>query len=132
MTEQYAQPGINQLDAEPIAVQTTSITAITEILGALEDGQSLTVRIFGGGSAPGALAANNYVVNSAQVTFVREAGVGSLTPFSVPVLSQVGGPVALSFVVDDVSVPGQTICRLSIGGPAFPYDHRLKVSKIQF
>jgi len=132
MTEQYGQSGINPLDAEPIAVQTTDITAITQTLGVLEDGQSLTVRIFGGGSASAAQVLNNYVVGEARVTFVREAGVGSLTPFSVPVLSQVGGPVALSFVVDDVSVPGQTICRLSIAGPAFDYDHRLKVSKIQF
>ncbi len=133
MTLQYDQDNINLRDGIPISVLTPDITPVLVTLDVLTgDGQSLTVQLYGGGSAPGALTLNNYNVDiGAGATFIREAGAGLVTAGPLALI-QVGGPVVLTYVLDDVTTPGSTICQLSIVGPAFDYAHRLKVSKIRF
>lgn len=139
MTLQYDQDNINLRDASPISVNTPDITPVLVTLDVLTgNGQSLAVNLFGGGSAPvsagnpGGVNANNYSLTTGDAIFTREAGVGALVPAGIVVLNFTGVPAVLTFLVDDVTTPGSTICQLSIVGPAFEYAHRLKVSKIRF
>ena len=123
MTDSYNQDNINLRDASPISVQTTDITPIRVSLGALTaDGETLTVNIYGGGSAPDDLAATSYTM-AVRGTFVREAGVvaASAANFAVD-----GAGATFSLEVD-----GDT-CQLEITGPAVTVNHRLKVSTIGF
>lgn len=130
MTLQYDQPNINLRDTAPIAVTTPDATPVVIPVGIITDGQNLSISLIGGGSAPGVAVANNYVVDPGGATFVREAGVGFASV--VIGLTQAGGPVAIGFATDDVTVPGETICSIVITGPAFPYAHNLRYSAVKF
>jgi hypothetical protein len=137
MTLQYDQDNINLRDAAPISVTTPDIVPVLVTLDVLtENGQTLLVSMYGGGSAPisagnpGGVNTNNYSVATADAVFTREGGVG-LGVGAVAVVNFAGTPPALTFVIDDVTIPGSTICQLSIVGPAFEYVNRLKISKIR-
>jgi len=132
MTDSYNQNNINLGESTPLVVTTPDITPVLVTLGTIVDGQTLNIALVGGGSAPGALAANHYAVNILKnATFVREAGVSAVAGGAVALI-QAGGPVVLTFVLDDVTTPGVTICQLSIVGPAFAYAHNLRYNSVQF
>ena len=123
MTDSYNQDNINLRDASPISVQTTDITPLLVSLGALTaDGDSLTVNIYGGGSAPDDIVGTSYSM-VARATFVRDAGVVVVGAVSISID---GAGATFGFAVDG------DICQLSITGPAVTVNHRLKVSTIGF
>jgi hypothetical protein len=130
MTDSYNQQNINLGESRPVVVTTPDATAVLVTLGVITDGQSLNVVMDGGGSAPGALAANQYTIDiGASATFVREAGAGAVSAGPLALI-QAGGPVLLAFALVDTAT--ETTCQLSITGPAFPYAHNLRFSAVQF
>ena len=94
-------------------------------LGALTaDGDTLTTMVFGGGSNPAAPTTDCYTTLM-RCTFTRQGGVVTATVQNIA-LDQVGAPVILAFAVDGDRA------QISITGPAFPYNHRLKANVQQF
>lgn len=132
MTSQYEQSDINLRDASPISITTPGPAPVLIQLDVFTaDGQSLAVDLYGGGSDPALSNTNNYVVSTGVALFSREAGVGAVQPVAA-ILAVVGVGSFIGFLVDDVTIPGSTICLLSITGAPFPYTHRLKISKVRF
>ena len=138
MTLQYDQGDINLRDASPISIATPDATPVIITLDRLTgDGQVLEVDMYGGGAAPISagnplgVTATNYGVLTGVAVFSREAGVGAVQPGAVAIVS-VGVAPVLAFTFVDDPVAGTTTCQLTITGPAFLYNHRLKVSKIRF
>jgi len=131
MTDSYNQDNINLRDGSPVTVQTTGIAPVLILLDALTgDGQTLTVRLWGGGSDPAAVSVNNYVVDTgAVVVFTRDGGAGAMSTGPVALIPFGAFPL-LAFAFADVA--GQTRCQLSITAPAGLYNHHLQVSKIRF
>jgi len=138
MTDSYNQSNINLAEATPLVVATPDITPVLVTLGTIVDGQTLTVDLDGGGSAPisagnaGGVAAANYSISTGDTTFAREAGAGVVAGAAIAIVNATGAPPVLTFVLDDVTTPGVTICQLSIVGPAFVYNHNLRYSAVQF
>lgn len=125
MTEQYAQESINRVDTSPFALQTPDATPVDLILGSLtEDGTSLTVVVYGGGSDPAAVSVNNYSTAS-FTTFTRAAGVVSAGTPSIALPTTGVGP-ALAMVGVGINAV------LRITGPAFPYNHRFDVLRFTY
>lgn len=125
MTEQYNQGAINQVGTTPIAELTLDATPVDNILGSLtEDGQSLTILFYGGGSDPADVSTNNYTVVG-FTTFTRDGGVVSIGTPTIA-LSATGVGPTYTFVAtgDD--------CILRITGPAFPYNHRADVLRFSY
>jgi hypothetical protein len=133
MAEQYGQGNINLRDGDPISILTPDAAVVTVLLDLLtDDGQSLAVDLFGGGSTPGAVTTDYYTVITASAMFVRQAGAGAVEP--VVSISPAGAfPPTLAFIFVDVPGVG-TQCFLEITpAPLSPaYNHRLKISKIRF
>lgn len=133
MTDSYNQGDINLLEGSPISVQTPDITPLIIQLGAIEDGGRLTVDMIGGGSNadPLLVTTDNYAVLTGTVIFTRAGGVGTVTlAGGVIAIVSFGIFPLLTFTIDDN--PTLSSCELTIVGPAFPYDHRLKFSSILF
>lgn len=131
MTLQYDQSNINLLDGRPISLQTPDATVVNTQVGAIRDGEVLVATLFGGGADAdeSLITTNNYNVITGVGTFTRVAGTGAVQPGPI-VLVAVGAAIVLSFTVADTAT--QTICNLTFNGPAFPYNHRLKVSTVTF
>ena len=137
MTEQYEQPNINLLDAEPLVFSTPDDSPISVPLGAdLRDGDSLVVNLYGGGSDPTAVNTNDYLINAGVSggIFTRESGVGFVQPGVISLITNgFAFTAALTFV--DLPAPDLvTQCFLTItpAGGSPLYNHRFKVSKIRF
>ena len=145
MTLQYDQNNINLRDAAPVNIQTPDATPVTVLLDSLTaDGQTLVVNLYGGGSNPADPVTDNYVVGiavgpplaGAAATYTRFAGAGSLTGPAGGAIAVIGAgtgaTVLLVFGFTDVAATGETLCQLTITGPATPFNHQLRVSKIRF
>ena len=131
MTVQYEQDNINLRDGDPITVQTTGIDPVLILLDTLTgDGQTLSVRLWGAGSNPASVSANNYVVDGGAVAvFTRDGGAGALSTGPITTIPFGAFPL-LAFVFLDVA--GQTQCQLRITAPFGLYNNHLQVSKIRF
>lgn len=132
MTAQYEQDNINLRDGDPITVQTTGVVPVIILLDTLTgDGQTLSVRLWGAGSNPASVSANNYVVDTgAVVVFTRDGGAGAMSTGPITTIPFGAAPL-LAFAFSD-AVPGQTQCQLSITAPFGLYNNHLQVSKIRF
>lgn len=137
MTQQYEQGDINLQDASPLAFSTPDDSPVSRLLDVLtEDGQSLVVNLYGGGSDPDAVNTNDYLINAGVSggIFTREAGVGFVQPGVINLITTgFAFTAALTFV--DLPAPDLvTQCFLTItpavGSPL--YNHRFKVNKIRF
>ena len=134
MTLQYDQNNINLRDASPVTVTTPDAAPIGVILDTLtEDGQTLVVDMFGGGSDPLDPTTNNYTVLTGVAVFTRVAGAGAVQPGAV-VIVPVGAVPTLTFIVIDLGAPDNlTQCILLITpGAVNPFANHLKISKIRF
>lgn len=142
MTDSYNQDNINLRDASPITVSTVdAVTAVVVQLDVLTgNGQSLAVKLFGGGSAPvsagnpGGVNTANYSLTTGDAIFTREAGVGLVTgPGPLVIANATGLPPIITFTFVDDAAAGTTTCQITIlSAVAALYNHRLKVSKIRF
>jgi len=136
MTLQYDQSNINLRDAAPINVTTPDGAFVDVLLDTLtEDGQVLTVDIYGGGADadPTLVGTNNYTILTAVAIFARAGGAGVVQPAGA-VVSPAGVFPVLTFVANDLPAPDnltQCILRITPGGVT-PYNNRLKVSRIRF
>ena len=133
MTDQYEQSNVNLRDGIPVSLTTIGDTPSSFLLGELSDGGTLDVTVFGGGSAPSAPSAFNWVnLTPGNGIFTRESGVGQVTPAAI-LLSIIGVAIAVDFSV--VDLPLVTQCFITVRPPALfaeVMNHRMKVSKIQF
>ncbi len=132
MTDSYNQGDINLRSANPISVQSPAgIVGLVIDLGTIEDGNTLVVNLWGGGSEadPALINANNYAVREAVGVFTRVAGSGAVQPGPIT-LVVLGIAVGLVFVITDNATT--TDCQLTIIVPASDYIHRLQYSTIQF
>ncbi len=145
MTLQYDQNNINLRDAAPVNRQTPDATPVVVLLDSLTaDGQTLVVNLYGGGSNPADPNTDHYVVAlsvappaaPAVAVFTRFGGAGAFTGpagGAIGVLGAgFGAAILLVFGFTDVAATGETLCQLTITGPAIPFNHQLRVTKIRF
>ena len=127
MTAQYEQDNINLRDGVLFTGQTPdAVTSFITLMGTLTvDGQGIIVEAFGGGTDPADPVTNNYSLGGGAGIAFRAGGVvtGGSEAF-LPTVTGAGVAIGLTIVGNDVF--------LRVAGPAFPYDHRLKVSRIGF
>lgn len=131
MTDSYNQDSINLREATPISIQNVDVTPIVFQLGAIGNGDTLVVNFWGGGSqADGTLITlNHYLIETFVGIFTRVADVGNVDS-TITLVNAVGAVPALSLTFDDG--PVSTLCRLTITGPATPFNNRLQFSAVQF
>ncbi len=137
MTLQYDQPDINLLDGSPLSFSTPDDSPVSVLIDVLtEDGQSLVVNLYGGGSDPAAVNTNDYLINAGVSggIFTRESGVGFVQPGVISLITNgFAFTAALTFV--DLPAPDLvTQCFLTITPPpGVSMDvHRFKLSKTRF
>lgn len=137
MTQQYEQPDINLLDASPLVFSTPDDSPVSVLIDVLtEDGQSLVVNLYGGGSDPAAVNTNDYLINAGVSggIFTRESGAGLVQPGVISLITNGEVFTATLTFIDRPAPDLDTQCFLTITpAPGSPlYNHSFKVSKIRF
>jgi hypothetical protein len=133
MTLQYNQDDINLRDAIPVSLTTIGDIPATFLLGEISDGGTLNATMFGGGSAPSAPSAFNWVnLTPANGVFTRQGGTGQITPGGPLLLSIIGVPIVVSYTFADN--PLVTQCFITVAPPilfAETMNHRMQISRIR-